>query len=147
MRWAMVACCCLASWATLVTAEESTRSLASAVEQFNREAQSDTIGKRQPALTEAEIVAAIRGWIREQIPVSDEIYLTYQKIAETKQLPKDATLSFTTRWTGYRAYDFNVWWVDLEVMTGPNSGYGFRIRDQKISSEPVPKNGPAKQAP
>jgi hypothetical protein len=114
--------------------------LADAVKAFNALATKNDIGKDQPALTEAEVVAAIRGWIRNQTPpATDEVYEAFQKIAETGQLPKGAKFSYTTGWIGYRGYDFDVWWVDLSIMTGEDKGYTYRIRDRKINSRPTPK--------
>ena len=73
--------------------------LADAVQEFNQRAQKDATGKDQPALTEDEVVAAIRGWIRERVPATDEVYKVYQTIADTKKLPEGATLEFTTKLT------------------------------------------------
>src|SRR6516165_6186366 len=62
--------------------------LADAVEEFNQRAQQDATGKDQPALTVDEVVAAIRGWIRERVPATDEVYNVYQTIADTQKLPE-----------------------------------------------------------
>ena len=86
-------------------------------------------------LTEAEVVASIRGWIPEHTPgVTDDVYNQFQEIAESHTLPEGAELSFCPGWTGYRGYRFKVWWIDLSIKTGEKTGYTFRIRDQKISS-------------
>ena len=75
--------------------------LPEAVKGFNRRAQEDATGKTQPPLTEDEVVAAIRGWDREEEPVTDDVYQAYQAIAETRKLPEGATLNFITRcWGG-----------------------------------------------
>src|SRR5262245_36952803 len=111
--------------------------LAEAIGAFNRRAQGDATGKDQPALTEDEVVAAIRGWIRKQVPVSDEVYKIYQTIADTKTLPEGATLRFITKWSGFNNHEFDVWWVDLSIKTGANTGYTFRIRDQKLRCRPL----------
>ncbi len=110
-------------------------SLKAAIEDFNEKALTDPIGKSQPSLTEEEMIAAIRGWVPENTPgVTDEIYDKFQEIAESRSLPDGADLSFCSGWTGYRGYSFNVWWIDLSINTGENTGYTFRIRDQKLSS-------------
>jgi hypothetical protein len=122
------------------SADEKTRTktLAEAVKEFNQRAQKDAIGKDQPALTEDEVIAAIRGWIRKEgPPATDEVYKIYQTIADTRKLPEGAELSFIKRWLR-KQYSFDVWWVDLEIRTGPNTGYTFRIRDRKLRCEPVP---------
>src|SRR5262245_61220186 len=111
--------------------------LAEAVKEFNRRAQDNATGKTQPPLTEDEAVAAIRGWIREQVPATDEVYKAYQTIADTKKLPEGATLTFTTRWSGFNGYEFDVWWVDLNIRTGADTGYTFRLRDQKLRCRPL----------
>lgn len=118
--------------------DESTTSLGSAVEAFNELASEDAIGKHQPPLTEDEVIASIRGWIRDQAPpVSDHVYAIYQKIAETRRLPEGATLDYITAWSGFGGYNFTVWWVDLDIMTDERPGYTYRIRDRKIRSRPV----------
>ena len=111
--------------------------LADAVEEFNQRAQQDATGKDQPALTVDEVVAAIRGWIRERVPATDEVYRVYQTIADTKKLPDGATITFTTKWSGFNNHEFDVWWIDLTIKTGANTGYTFRIRDQKLRCRPL----------
>ncbi len=123
------------SSATSQSDETKNAKLSDAVDQFNQRVQSHEIGKNQPKLTEQEVIAAIRGWIPERHPnATDEVVAVYQKIAETGELPPGAELSFCPSWNGYRGYVFTVWWVDLSIRTGEKTGYGFRIRDQKISS-------------
>lgn len=112
-----------------------TTSLAMAVMEFNAKTRNHSIGKSQLPLTDDEVVAAIRGWIPKQTPgVTDEIYKQIQEVAESRELPKNTSLSFCSGWTGYRGYAFKVWWVDLTIMNSDKTGYTFRIRDQKISS-------------
>jgi hypothetical protein len=112
--------------------------LAEAVKGFNRRAQKNATGKTQPALTEDEVVAAIRGWDREEEPepVTDGIYKAYQAIADTRKLPEGATLEFITRWTGFNDHEFDVWWINLEIKR-PDTGYGFRVRHQMLRCRPV----------
>jgi hypothetical protein len=114
-----------------------TVTLAEAVKEFNQRAGSDETGKAQPPLTEDEVVAAIRGWIREQLPAPDDVYGVYQTIAGTKKLPEGAKLTFTTKWSGFNKHEFDVWWVDLHITLGLGTGYGFRIRDQKLRCRPL----------
>jgi hypothetical protein len=111
-------------------------SLRDAVAAFNERARNDETGKQQPPLTEEEVVAAIRGWIRERVKASGEVYAAYQRIADTGRLPEGAELDFTTGWVGFRGYDFDVWWIDLTIRTGPASGYTYRIRDRKLRCRP-----------
>jgi hypothetical protein len=119
-----------------VAGDESAVTLANAVKEFNQRAQRDATGRDQPALTEDELIAAIRGWDRGQVPAANEVYNIYQGIADTRTLPARANLTFTTRWVGFNKHDFDVWWVDLTIMTGPNTGYTFRLRDRKLRCRP-----------
>ena len=112
-------------------------SLSDAVKQFNAKAAKDPIGAKEPPLTEDEVVAAIRGWIRSETKVDDKTYATYIMIINSRKLPEGASLGFTTGWSGYHGYDFTVWWIDLNVKTGPRTGYTYRIRSRLISSEPT----------
>lgn len=116
-------------------------SLADAVREFNQKARLNPLGSKQPPLTEEEVIAAIRGWIRSDVKASDAVYETYQQIASTGALPANAELGFTTRWTTRNGFDFDVWWVDLTLndFPQPGQGYGYRIRDRKIRSEPAEK--------
>jgi hypothetical protein len=111
--------------------------LADAVKEFNQRARQDATGKDQPALTEDEVIAAIRGWIRERSPATDEVYKVYQTIADTRKLPEGAALRFTTKWSGFNNHEFDVWWIDLEIKTGADTVYVFRIRDQKLRCRPL----------
>jgi hypothetical protein len=116
------------------------QSLADAVQGFNARAKSNPIGKDEPPLTEDEVVAAIRGWIREQSPATDQVYSIYQAIADQRRLPTAAALDFCTSWTGHNAHHFDVWWIDLSIRTPetPNSlGYNLRIRDRKLRCRPM----------
>ncbi len=110
-------------------------SLEAAVEGFNAEACTHHVGKTQPPLTEAEVIAAIRGWVPKTTPdITDEVYNRFQDIAESRVLPDGARLSHCSSWTGYRGFRFKVWWIDLSIKTSETEMYTFRIRDQKISS-------------
>src|SRR5262249_53691656 len=110
--------------------------LADAVKEFNRRAQDDATGKTQPALTEDEVIAAIRRWDREEEPVTDDIWKAYQAIADTKNLPEGATFEFITKCLGLNNHEFDVWWINLEINTGPDTGYGFRVRHQMLRCRP-----------
>ena len=115
---------------------DKSTSFADAVKDFNQRAKQNATGKDEPALTEDEVIAAIRGWIRERVKVEDDVYRAYQKMADTKTLPPGARLDFTTRWLGFNGYDYDVWWIDLSIKTGENTGYTFRIRARMIRSQP-----------
>lgn len=110
--------------------------LAKAVAAFNAKAAKNRIGKFQTPLTVQEVVASIRGWSRDRMPVDDETYAVFQEIADTGQMLSDAELTFTTGWRGFNGFHFDVWWVDLSVRKGGKFGFGYtyRLRDRKLSS-------------
>jgi hypothetical protein len=112
-------------------------SLAEAVKAFNAEAATDPIGKDQSPLTEDEVIASIRGWIRKEQPISDEDYKVFQKIAEERQFPEGAYLHEFTGWSGYNDMHFDVWWVDLRIDTPDGKRLGHRIRARMIRSRPL----------
>jgi hypothetical protein len=117
--------------------EPKEATLAEAVKEFNRRAQVDAIGKTQPPLTEDEVVAAIRWWDREEEPVTDDVYQAYQAIADSGKLPAGAALYFITKCSGPNGDEVDVWWINLEVWTAPDTGYGFRVRNQMLRYRPA----------
>jgi hypothetical protein len=117
--------------------------LSKATAEFNSIASRDNTGKTEPALSPDEVVASIRGIMFDRLPPIDPVYKKlFQQIADTRRLPANSSLSFTTEWTGYNGYDFHVWWIDLFINpTDPSKlppqlrlGYNFRIRNRFISS-------------
>src|SRR5262245_13751413 len=95
---AILLACLLIGVAALGKAADQPRPLEVAVSEFNLRQLEHSRGKLQPPLTTDEVVAAIRGWIRERAPVSDEIYETFQEIAKIGELPPRATLTHTSLW-------------------------------------------------
>jgi hypothetical protein len=118
------------------------QSLKDAVAAFNKKAAEDKVGAGQSALTEGEVIAAIRGWNRVRDKVDDHTYAVFKKIGDSKTLPKNAQLDFCTGWE-FNGYDFTVWWIDLTVIgeTKGYAGYTFRIRDRKINCQVSPRRG------
>src|SRR5262249_27739740 len=55
-----------------------------------------------------------------------------QQIAENRLLPPRAELYFRDEWESAGKDEDRVWRIQLDVMTGPNTGYGFSIRKQKL---------------
>jgi RNA polymerase sigma factor (sigma-70 family) len=125
-------------------AEDPTR-LGEAVEEFNAMAARDGVGMDQPRLTDEEVIASIRGWNRQTHPISDEGFDAFQKVAETGQLPPGSKLSYITKWSGYRGFVFDVWWVDLNMPIGAGRGFTYRIRSHMISSRPMTEDELKKQ--
>ena len=94
-----------------------------------------TADRRPAPLTEDEVVAAIKGWDREKQGVDDTTYRIFREMADSRVLPPGATLRFSNFWYHYAEqdeYEFLVWWIDLDVMTGENKGYTLRIRDGRL---------------
>jgi RNA polymerase sigma factor (sigma-70 family) len=126
--------------------------LREAVEELNRKtdkAYFDTKFTRQPplgkerrpkAVTVDEVVSAIQGWDRKKFPVADPTYRIFQQIADSKVLPPGARLDFLDQWGldqlghsgGKDKYEYRVWGIQLNVMTGKNTGYGFRVREERL---------------
>lgn len=92
--------------------------------------------ERRPApVTVEEVVAAIRGWDRKKEKVPDATYRMFEGVAESKSLPPGAALSVRDDWVhpgGEDKYEYRVWRVQLDVMTGKDTGYGFVVREQRL---------------
>lgn len=102
--------------------------LADAMAAFNAQARRHPVGRHEPRLSEAEVVAAIRSQV-SAIPASSDVKAIYSEIARTKQLPKDASLEPIAGWTVKGGRDYTVWWINLNISVGENRGFGLRIRE------------------
>jgi hypothetical protein len=89
--------------------------LQSAVDEFNARAQRDPIGKSQPPLTSAEVVAALRALGQDHRAIQPAQYKALQSIANTRVLPKGAYLRFVPGLIAVDGYDIDVWWIDLQL--------------------------------
>ena len=89
--------------------------LQSAVGEFNTRAQRDSIGKLQPPLTSAEVVAALRALGQGHSTIPSAQYKVLHSIADTSVLPKGAYLRFTPGLIAVDGYDIDVWWIDLQL--------------------------------
>ena len=117
------------------------------VKRFNERTKELGVGLDEPPLTKDEVIAAIRGWIPKQNPVEAVMLESFQRVAETGILPAGSSFTFTTRWTGYNGYAFEVWWVDLTMPEIANDedlpgqqrpvGYTYRIRARTLRSRPM----------
>jgi thiol-disulfide isomerase/thioredoxin len=118
-----------------------------AVKELNRKTENgyfDREGWRQPplaknrrpkAVTVDEVAAAIRNWDRKKVPVTDETYQIFQRIAGSKALPPGSRLSTGDEWRrpgGKDKYEYRVWRVQLDVMTGKDTGYSFVVREERL---------------
>ena len=132
----------LACWAAGFSApdgwaQEAGRSLEKAVQELNRSAAEDKVGKTQPRLTTDEVVAAIRGWQRDKVEAADEVYDAYQRIADTLRLPAGARLRYMTTLRAFSNHRFDVWWVHFCIPTGKQAVYAFPIRRRMLRCYPL----------
>jgi hypothetical protein len=102
-----------------------TRALEDAVDQFNIDASLDDIGALEPPLTVKEVLAAIRA----DLPTPNA-RTVFTRIVKTQQIPTTASLNFTTGYDSGSGSPHKVWWINLNVMTGKNTGYTLRVRDR-----------------
>jgi len=109
--------------------------LADFVATFNAAYAHDDVGQFEPALTEAEVLTAIRVQLAN-LQASDQVKSIYARILRTQRVPQNASLDAMTRYSHSNASHFTVWWINLEVKTGANRGYGLRIRE---NNSPVAK--------
>ena len=121
-------------------------SLQDAVDGFNWKASHDPVGRNQPPLTQAEVISAIRA----SLPILGPGMRTkYERIADSGYLPEGAEFRSITEFTPKSGQSRTVWWVNLEVSLGMDSGYGLRVReDNNPSASPeVPMPSPASAPP
>ncbi len=123
-------------------------SLADAVNQFNQVSQCSEMGKAQPKLTEAEVLAATRDALIGQKKNLDPIVVdSFERISKEQVMPKGSLIDVGT---GYHSpsYRLRYWHIYIFVgldkypkyphfddKTAPNNSY--LIRKQFISSEPT----------
>ncbi len=129
----------LAGFCPLNAAEpepDGSTSLADAVKAFNERAAETPIGKEQPPLTEAEVIAAIRWWDfdRKRSPVSDEEYRAFRKVAETRRLPEGWEFEVLTGFEPNRQVAFDAWSVRIRMPRQNGRTYAFSIRERMIRS-------------
>lgn len=110
--------------------------LADAVKALNARAAKHAIGKDQQPLTEEEVIGAIRAWEREKgSPVSDKLYSIFKRVADTRELPKNAELEgLGGLWVPSWDFYYDVWWIRVKVEREDGSSYGFPIRERIIRS-------------
>jgi thiol-disulfide isomerase/thioredoxin len=133
-----------------ITLEEAVKELnrRTSKEYFDREImrQPPLGNERRPkAVTVDEVVSAIQSWDQKKLPVADSTYQSFQAIAGSKVLPPGARLYFHDQWqhSGERdKYEYRVWRIQLDVMTGKDTGYTFGVRevrlDRRIALLPAP---------
>jgi thiol-disulfide isomerase/thioredoxin len=126
--------------------EDHQTPLAEAVASFNTKA-TERLSKRgrleipedrgsEPSpLTVEEVVRAIREWKPkiDDKDVRENVRLIFRRIADTGVLPKGAEIGFALQWV-YESGEFEnlMWWIDLSVMTGENTGCQLRVRGENL---------------
>ena len=94
-----------------------------------------SVDERPGPLTVHEVLSAIREWDREKHPIVDAHYQIYQEIIDTGSLPARAALRFNVQWRHSESdedVESREFWINLVVMTGEKTGYGFRVRKQRL---------------
>jgi len=115
--------------------------LADAVASFNARAKEDSVGRLEPPLTEDEVIAAIQSQL-PTLDASKQVKTIYREIARTRRIPRRGTLEAMPGFGSGPAQKC-VWWINLDVMTSKNAGYGLRIR---ATNDPVAASLPAAAA-
>jgi hypothetical protein len=109
--------------------------LAHSVMEFNARYADHPVGKFEPPLTETEIVDQISARL-PNLSASSAVKSVYSSIARTRRIPRDASLDICPGLQQADGTSYTVWWIDLNIMTGRNTAYTFRIRE---NNEPVAK--------
>jgi hypothetical protein len=89
--------------------------LSLAVDDFNKRAQLDEDGKSQPSLKVDEVLAAIRGWSRQEEPIEPVAFEEFQQIAAKGIMPKGSFLDFGKGADGRNGYDTDAWSIYLYI--------------------------------
>ncbi|MGJ8697991.1 MAG: hypothetical protein ACSHYF_16855 [Verrucomicrobiaceae bacterium] len=128
----------LATFLTCSISIASATPLSGAISTFNKSALKDDIGKSQPPLTGAEVIAAIRLWEHPaNSPVSQELAATFKNIATTKTLPPNAAFESLNSLDPGGAHIFDLWSVRIRINRPDLSSYAFPIRHRIIASRPL----------
>lgn len=120
------------------TEQDGGVSLASAVNRFNA-GHNRADGKKQPPLTEDEVVAAIihRQTMRDNDDVSDSLFDRLQNIARTRYLPKGATLEVIPTFGAEGGSTYTIWSIRMTMLQDEAGKegwtYAFTIREQFVS--------------
>ena len=117
--------------------------LAAAIKAFNSRYHSIgdlSLGEsQQEPLTENEVIAAIRWWKsrRDDAPVSNRAFADFQKIADTRQLPRGSELELISNFRRGQGDTQVIWSVRIRMPNGVQDGwtYAFGVRNQYIRSE------------
>jgi hypothetical protein len=118
-------------------------SIQDAIKEFNARASRDPVGRTQPALTQAEVVAALRAFAQNPNAIPHAQLVRLQSIASSNMLPKGAYLRFIPGLMAVGGYDIDVWWIDLQLDLdkyptdlADEPMHTYRIRTVYVSSRP-----------
>jgi hypothetical protein len=101
--------------------------LAQVVAAFNERRLEDPVGKLEPPITEAEVVSSINAQLAT-LNRSLQVQQIYADIAKNRLIDVNARLYGMSGFDGAFGHR-TVWWINLDIVTGKNSGYGLRIRE------------------
>lgn len=113
--------------------------LSDAIREFNQRQRQHSIGRHQPALTDDEVIAAIRraGVERDEVDLSDDEFQSFQNIAETGLMPAGWSFEFLTDIELPDGSWVKVWSVRLTLDRGNGTGHTFGIRERALEYRPV----------
>jgi hypothetical protein len=109
--------------------------LASAISSFNAQYGDDPVGRYEPPVTEAEILASIRAQL-PTLGAHTKVHAIYSDVVRSRRIPEGSRLYAMNGWQMKDGTIYTVWWINLDVPLRKNSGYGLRIRE---NNAPVAK--------
>jgi uncharacterized protein (TIGR03067 family) len=111
-------------------------SLAEAIRVFNARAADNPVGKKQPPLSQDEVIAAIRWSLLnpDKLPVSDKTLETLKKITDSRELPQGFQLEVLTGFEPNGRSEFTKWSVRLRIPAEPRGTTCVGIREVMINS-------------
>ncbi len=116
-------------------ANDDNTPLAAAIHGFN-ETHTGLCDVPQQPLTEEEVVAAIRWWKtkRNEAPVTNGEFAAFQKIADTRELPKGTEFELLPSFQNSDGSDFHIWSVRIRMPQESKPGwtYAYVLREQAV---------------
>lgn len=118
--------------------------LSEAITYFNNIYRHHPIGENQPLLTEHEVLAAIwrTKWKRDDSPVTIEEFAEFQRILDTRILPRGSKIEVLTGFQLNAMQESKAWSVRIVMprSTKPGHTYAYSIRQRHIRSQKVEPN-------
>jgi len=106
-----------------------TTRLQDAVNSFNAAATADPVGRLEPKLTVCEVLASIQRQLPMLADHGEPVASIYARIMKTKRLPAASSIYSNNGYARRVGPTKTVWWINLDVVTGPNAGFALRIRE------------------